>query len=228
MPMVVVVAFIAVVLLCAANWAFTWQLAKQSGRMLLLFEQLEEEIDLGNAVRADPSARTPLRGYRPLSDSRIERNGLPPGTVAPLFDLQDITGASISLHHYRGRRVLLLFSDPQCSPCNQLARHLGRRQTSRGGQAPAVVMVSRGSVEENRRKAEAHGFDFPVALQRGWEISRLYGMFAMPAAFLIGEDGIVVGKRAKGVDEVLALVRATTAPAEPSAPVYPGSKARSI
>jgi len=228
MPMVVVVALIAVVLMCAASWAFTWQLAKQSGRMLLRFEQLEEEIDLVSAVRADPSVRTPPSGYRPLSDSRIERNGLAPGAVAPLFDLQDITGTSISLQHYRGRRVLLLFSDPQCGPCNQLARHLGRRQISRGGHAPAVVMVSRGSVEENRRKAEAHGFDFPVALQRGWEISRLYGMFAMPAAFLIGEDGIVVGKRAKGVDEVLALVRATTAPAEASAPVYPGSKARSI
>jgi peroxiredoxin len=66
-------------------------------------------------------------------------------------------------------------------------------------------MIGRGDPEENRRKAEAHGFEFPVALQRQWEISKAYGIFATPAAFLIGPDGLIAQQVATDVDAIAAL-----------------------
>ena len=45
-------------------------------------------------------------------------------------------------------------------------------------------MVSRGDTEANRRKAKAAGLTFPVCVQRQWEVSRLYAMFATPIAYL--------------------------------------------
>ena len=42
-------------------------------------------------------------------------------------------------------------------------------------------MVSRGELEENRRKAEASAVEFPVVLQPGWKLSKQYGIFATPS-----------------------------------------------
>jgi peroxiredoxin len=59
-------------------------------------------------------------------------------------------------------------------------------------------MVSRGAVEANREKVREHGLTFPVLLQRRWEASRAYGMFATPIAYLIDERGIIIADVAYG------------------------------
>jgi peroxiredoxin len=152
--------------------------------------------------------RTRLPGEKPLSQSKIERNGLKAGTVAPRFTLPDLSGRDVSLESYRGRRVLLVFSDAHCGPCDQLAPHLVRLHRQSGNGGVDLLLVGRGDLEENRAKAEAHGFEFPVVVQRRWELSKEYGIFATPVAFLIDEDGVISRSVARGVDEILALARA--------------------
>jgi peroxiredoxin len=151
-----------------------------------------------------PTGHRTHRGSRPLSESRILRSGLPKGAPAPDFRLPQLAGGELSLSGYRDRRPLLLvFSDRACGPCDLLAPRLAalaRHKELR------VLMVSRGDVEVNRRKATQHGLVFPIVLQRQWEISRLYGMFATPAAFLIGADGNIVAEPAVGVDPILTLL----------------------
>jgi peroxiredoxin len=118
---------------------------------------------------------------RSLAESRIERNGITPGTRAPGFSLPSVFEGTISLDDYRGRPVLLVFSDPQCGPCEALAPSLVRLACEQSGLQ--VLMVSRGDVEANRAKARS--FPFPVALQDGWQLSREYGIFATPVAVLL-------------------------------------------
>ena len=69
-------------------------------------------------------------------------------------------------------------------------------------------MVSRGGLEENRRKAEAFGIEFPVVLQSGWKLSKKYGIFATPVAFLIDEEGVIERDVARGPSEILSLAEA--------------------
>ena len=151
------------------------------------------------------SKRKRLRGERALGESRLERNGLKPGTPAPSFQLPDIHGSPVSLKEYRGRRVLLVFSDPHCGPCDELAPQLARLHHEHRDNNLAIIMVSRGDAEENRTKAERHGVEFPVVLQDQWKLSKEYGIFATPVAFLIGEDGLIKKTVARGVEEILAL-----------------------
>ena len=66
-------------------------------------------------------------------------------------------------------------------------------------------MVSRGGLEENRRKAEAFGIEFPVVLQSGWKLSKKYGIFATPVAFLVNEEGVIEREVARGRSEILSL-----------------------
>jgi peroxiredoxin len=159
---------------------------------------------------AERTKRLPTE--RPLAESRIARDGLEPGAKAPTFELEDIRGGLVSLDDYLGRRVLLVFSDPDCGPCNALLPELARVQHE-----TTVVMVSRGDPDVNRAKAEEHGLDFPVLTQRGWTLSKKYAIFATPVAFLIDEDGVIARKVAKGAQQIVTL--AAEAPARKEAPV---------
>ena len=151
--------------------------------------------------------RRRLASERPLSESLVERDGLKAGIPAPTFELPDLAGRPVSLADKRGRRVLLVFSDPECGPCDALLPDLARLDREHRGNGLAVVMVGRGEPEENRRKAEAFGVEFPVVLQPGWRLSKQYGIFATPVAFLIDEEGVIERDVARGPTAILELAR---------------------
>jgi peroxiredoxin len=157
------------------------------------------------AAAGEVEGKKRLRGERPLSESRIERGGLKAGTTAPPFSLPDIRGGTTRLEDFRGRRVLLVFTDPHCGPCEQLAPELARLHEEHRDNGLALVMVGRGEPEENRRKAERHGIEFPVVIQDGWKLSKAYGIFATPVAFLIDERGVIASDVGVGAEQILAL-----------------------
>jgi peroxiredoxin len=99
--------------------------------------------------------------------------------------------------------VLLVISDPDCGPCDELAPQLQAihlQQTEL-----QVLVVSRRDVEANRAKATALGLTFPIVLQKQWEVSLKYAMFATPIGYLIDEQGILASDVAVGVGPILAL-----------------------
>jgi peroxiredoxin len=145
-----------------------------------------------------------LGGTRPLTRSKIPRQGLTAGTLAPLFRLPRLEGGEIALESFRGKRVLLVFSDPNCGPCDALAPLL--EQHHRASSTLLVLMVSRGEIEANRRKAAQYQLTFPIGLQRQWEVSRHYGIFATPVAYLINEQGNIAADAAVGTERILGLL----------------------
>lgn len=147
------------------------------------------------------------QGNKPLAESRILRTGLPRGANAPEVRTPAIGGGELSLGAYRGRRVLLVFSAPDCGPCNELAPALQDLHDNR--RDLQILMIGRGDAEENRRKAKEYRLDFPIGLQRNWEVSRAFGIFATPAAFLIDEHGVIAEDVATGKDAILALAAAS-------------------
>lgn len=165
-----------------------------------------EDTAEGAGDAADGDVSPKLRGMRNLSESRLVRDGLKAGTPAPPFSLPDLDGKPVALEDYRGKQVLLTFISPDCGPCDALAPHLARLHREHAGNGLAVILVGRGDVEENRKKAAEHGFEFPVVLQEGWKLSREYGIFATPVAFLIDEQGTISRNVAQGVDQIVALV----------------------
>ncbi len=156
--------------------------------------------DILRVARSTGGHRPPLQ-----RESRIVRDGLKAGTPAPAFRLPDIHGGTVSLDQFRGRKLLLVFSDPQCAPCDQLAPKLAELHRKHENNGLAVVMVGRGDPEQNRKKAGQHRIEFPVLLQEKWKLSRQYGIFATPVAFLVGKDGVIARNVATGPDEIMTL-----------------------
>ncbi|MCA1597011.1 MAG: peroxiredoxin family protein, partial [Chloroflexi bacterium] len=124
----------------------------------------------------------------------MNRGGLKAGTPAPPFRLPRINAGAgaetLSLDSLRGRQLLLVFSDPNCGPCNELAVKLEQRW--REDKSTSILMVSRGDLDVNREKIAQQQLTFPVVLQKQWEISKLYGMFATPIAYLLDERGTIL------------------------------------
>jgi peroxiredoxin len=131
------------------------------------------------------------------------RDGLKAGTPAPGFRLPRVDGGALDLADYRGRRVLLVFSDPQCGPCDALAPRL--EQLHRRSADPQILMIGRRDLETNRKKVAEAGLTFPVAVQKNWDTSRDYGMFATPIGYLIDERGVMAADVATGAEAILAL-----------------------
>src|SRR4051812_39164382 len=118
-PLVITGSAFTWVAIVVGGW-LGWQLLRQNGRLLLRIEAVEErlnELDFGEDE--DPGNRF---SNGSLVHSRISRDGLKAGTPAPAFTLPRLDDrGELSLNELRGKRVLLVFSSPQCGPCNALA-----------------------------------------------------------------------------------------------------------
>jgi peroxiredoxin len=168
-------------------------------------EMLVGEEPILRALGAAAAPRATGKVSRSVAESKIVRDGLKAGTPAPDFTLPSLDGPDVSLRDYRGRKVLLVFSDPECQPCARMAPDLERIHRAANGLQ--VLMISRGDIEANRRKVAEQALTFPVVLQRHWEISRAYGMFATPIAYLVDEGGVISTDVAVGADPILRLAR---------------------
>ena len=171
--------------------------------LLPLLERRAE--DEKRAAAGDNDRRASRFSNRSLAHSQIKRDGLKAGTVAPEFSLPRLDGrGELALSSLRGRRVLLVFSSPGCAPCNTLAPEL--EKFHRAHPELEMVLISKGDPKENRAKVKEHNLTFTVVLQRQWEISRQYAMFATPAAYVIDEVGVIVRDLAVGADAILDLL----------------------
>lgn len=188
---------VLVIITTVGGWVL-YGLLRQNGRMLLRIEALEAALDDG-APR--PAGR--VFADRSLAKSRINRSGLAKGTPAPAFRLPMLDGGEATLEAYAGKRLLLVFSDPSCGPCTAL---LPKLEAAARQSDVAVLVVSRGGADANRRKLEECRVALPVALQAHWEISRLYAKFATPVAYLIDEQGRIAEDPAEGGTAILALL----------------------
>ncbi len=140
-----------------------------------------------------------------LARSRLNRSGLKAGTAAPEFTLPRIDGGELSLTDLRGRRVLLVFSDPECGPCDELAPRLQECHLHRADLR--IVVISRRDADATRAKAAALGLTYPIVMQKQWELSMKYGMFATPIGYLIDEEGILASDVVVGIEPIMALIK---------------------
>lgn len=176
--------------LVATLWLL-WHVLQQQGRLLLRLETVEAR--LAEAGLAQPEDRAP-----PV--------GLVVGTPAPVFNLADVQGETLTLADLltRGKPVLLLFADPGCGPCAALFPEVGRWQRDYAEKLTLAV-ISRGSTSANQSKVAAHGVS-RVLLQQDREVQTAYQVTGTPSLVLIRPDGTIGSRLAQGGDVIRSLV----------------------
>jgi peroxiredoxin len=169
---------------------FALGLFRQHGTMLLRLDALESGEPVPETFSA-PEA------------------GLAVGTPAPEFSLSGLDGETMTLAALRSheRPVLVLFTDPQCGPCNALLPEFGAWQREHE-QKLTIAIVSRRDADANRPKAREHGL-VNVLLQAENETADAFAVTATPAAVLVSADGVVASAAAIGADAIRALVQSS-------------------
>jgi peroxiredoxin Q/BCP len=120
---------------------------------------------------------------------------LPVGSPAPDFTAPDDSGHTVSLSGLRGRNVVLVFypgdDTPGCT--KQLCDFRDRWEQARA-HGVEVFGVNPQSAEKHTKFRNKFGFPFPLLVDRGREIARLYnasGLIIKRTVYLIGPDGTI-------------------------------------
>ena len=215
--------------LVAGSW-LALNLMQQQGRLLLRLEMLEHQLATGNAQRYQ--APTPTAAPEAPA-------GLPAGSKAPGFELPRLLEeGTLSLGELLGRGlpVMLVFSDPQCGPCNQLMPAIAGWQKELEHKV-TVAFVNRGDRAANEEKAQALGLK-NVLLQAKDEVADRFEVYGTPSAVFIGADGLIqfpaasgsapienLFRKASGDMPLTELAALAPAPAERTSPVQVGDPA---
>jgi peroxiredoxin len=190
--------------LVGCSW-LCWQLLRQNGRLLLRLDDLEKRL-------AQLEFREPQ-----------EVAGLPLGSSAPDFELSGLDGERKALADFRGRSLLLLFFNPDCSFCRELVPRLaalgnGSRTPESEQRAtasaaanghPLPLIISRGDMAQNRDFFAKHRVSCPVLVQQEIEVSSAYGANGTPSGYLIDPEGKIASEFALGAEQLLAFTNRT-------------------
>jgi peroxiredoxin/uncharacterized membrane protein YphA (DoxX/SURF4 family) len=187
---------VLVLALLAGQWVFLVHLLRQNGRLLVRLEALETSLASGDSSVALSQNGTPVD----------QAEGLPVGSEAPEFSLSGLYGESLTLEALRssGKPLMMLFTDPNCGPCNALLAEVGSWQQEHDKKL-TLALVSRGEVEENKTKASEHGLR-NVLVQKDWEVCESYEVGGTPSAVLISPDGKVASPVAGGDEGIRDLL----------------------
>jgi peroxiredoxin len=125
------------------------------------------------------------------------------GDSAPEISLPDIDGKTVRLADFSDQETLVLFWNPGCGFCSRMLPDLQTWIANRGEGEPALLVVSRGDAEENRKQ----GIEAPILLDQGFAAGRSFGATGTPAAVLISESGMIASPVVAGANAVLTLAR---------------------
>jgi peroxiredoxin len=132
--------------------------------------------------------------------------GIDPGTPAPPFIAETATGARVSLDDLLepGLPLLLLFTSPNCGPCQALLPALARWQHEYAA-GLTLAAVSSGERAAIRAEAEQHGLE-RVLVDDDLAVYAAYQANGTPGAVLISADGQIASYVASGAEEIEQLV----------------------
>jgi peroxiredoxin len=124
------------------------------------------------------------------------------GTQGTRLPLPDLDGGYVGLDDLRGARTVLLFWGPDCTFCQRMLPELKEWEADPGSADVNVLIVSSGTVEENREL----GLRARIVIDNAFTTGGDYGVTGTPSAILLDAEGRVASSLVAGADAVLDLL----------------------
>jgi peroxiredoxin len=140
-----------------------------------------------NESGAETSVAVTLAEWFRSSDPRV-------GTMAPDFELSDISGRRISLGSLRGKVVLIDVWATWCPVCRKsMPDFESFYRNFRNSPKFVILTVSQDhDPTAARRFVDANHYDFPVLFDPVGEFGAAYNISAVPNEILIGSNGRIL------------------------------------
>ena len=130
--------------------------------------------------------------------------GLQIGSELPRTRLATLDGTEVVLADVVAQPTVLLFWNPACVFCRSLRQEVRAWEDDRGAGAPALIVVSSGTVEDVRSES----FVSQVVLDPEWSVSSTLGAGGTPMALLVDANGRIASPVVSGGPAVLELIGA--------------------
>lgn len=118
------------------------------------------------------------------------------GQPAPTFTLKDETGKAHSLSEYKGKVVVLEWTNPHCPFVQRHYAAKTMQTTLSGFDAKKVVWLAVDSTSTNSPEQDAawkkeKGFSYPMLQDQGGSVGHAYGAKTTPHMYVIDGQGVL-------------------------------------
>lgn len=119
--------------------------------------------------------------------------GIAIGEKAPDFELETLTGDTVKLSDYRGKKVMLNFWATWCPPCKEEMPDMEQLYQENGEEV--VILAVNIDPQLNVQKFVSEmGITFPVLLDEKDEVNTKYQVLTIPTTYFIDKQGIIRNK----------------------------------
>ncbi|RHW39892.1 TlpA family protein disulfide reductase [Lysinibacillus yapensis] len=124
----------------------------------------------------------------------LNKEGLEKGQLAPDFTLQTLSGESLTLSEFKGKKVVLNFWATWCPPCKEEMPHLQEFYEEYGEEDNVEIIglnftYRDGSIEKVQQFVDSYDLTFPIALIEEAGVDQRYQVLTIPSTFMIDSNG---------------------------------------
>ena len=159
--------------------------------MLLLLAGLVIGAGLGILILSGINRSASIIGISNTGLLQVASNGPEIDAPAPDFELELLYGEKVGLEDYRGKVVLLNFWATWCAPCRV---EMPAIQSRFEQYSPGLVVLAINFDEpaaDVAAYAQELGLTFPILLDPGGRVQRLYKIRGYPSTYFIDGNGVL-------------------------------------
>ncbi len=178
------------ILLIAGLGAFAvWQFIDNNSA------QNEVELPESSEQSGDTDTADSGNGETPAQEADSDVVGVAVGNKAPDFELQTLTGETVKLSDYRGKKVLVNLWASWCPPCRAEMPDIQELYEEYKDQGFVVLGVNLTTTEKENNSVkpfvEEFGLTFPILMDIRNEVGRTYQAVSIPTSYFIDSEGII-------------------------------------
>jgi hypothetical protein len=167
-----------------------------------LVERASQEAMSAHANQPGTSATAPT----------VPQGSQPAAGQDTSLTLHDLDGRPVTLEQFIDQPTLLLFWSPVCVFCHRMLADLKDWEAKPLTERPQLLVVSSGSVEQNR----AFGLTSTIVIDEGFAYGRQYGALGTPGAVLVDAQGQATSDTVVSAPSIFTLIGHVVSPREPS------------
>ncbi|WP_318502620.1 TlpA disulfide reductase family protein [Bacillus sp. T3] len=127
------------------------------------------------------------------TNTNSQKTGIEVGNKAPDFELKTLTGDSVKLSDYKGKKVMLNFWATWCPPCKAEMPEMQKFYVS-NKENVEILAVNMDPKNDVAGFVKNGGYTFPILLDEKNEVNQDYGIVSIPTTFFIDEQGVITHK----------------------------------
>ncbi|MFD1708313.1 peroxiredoxin family protein [Siminovitchia sediminis] len=128
------------------------------------------------------------------------------GKMAPDFELTTLSGETVRLSDYKGKKVILNFWATWCPPCRAEMPHMQNFYEKNKDKGIEVVAVNLTNMDNGKKEIEEFvkdfGLTFDIPLDEDGDIGMQYQAFTIPTSYIIDTNGRIASKFIGPMDEL--------------------------